>query len=535
MTRFSLISIVVIIILAGFVRTYQLGSIPRGLSWDEAAVGYNGRSVWTIHRDEWLQIMPLSFKSFGDYKAPFAIYLNGVSTLLFGLSAFTIRLPYAASGVFSVALFIVFTFLLTKKSWWSRSSSIYGGLIFALLPWHVHFSRIAFESGIALMLIILAFLSAVVIFSFKFSASISRKYRVQLLIASLSGVCSALALYSYHSAKIFVPIFLVLSLVFFWQAVAKYFHTIRIYFGSLVLILLPLLWDTIFGSGATRSEVLLNFSLANPHEFFLTVVRNVAQHLDPSFLLFGLTDTFRHGDGQFGVVLPGMLLLLLVGVIAPFQQLSFRPRFKTETAKAAYLVAFIWLFAGMLPGWLSKDAPHANRTLLAIPGYIIFAMLGWDQLRSLMKASRPLITDIAKGLLGVCLLVDILWFAAYQHHYYTSYQRVAEDDFQVGYAELFSHLDNLKQTGALPSTVVMSKQYGQPYIYALLYGKIDAIAYHQGALNSYLFLDNVSIGDLSRNDALIVSTRHDQLSIPTDEVIYSPMGEPRFYLYDTNK
>src|SRR5579859_2096178 len=77
--------IFVITLLATFLRFYKLSEIPHGMTWDEAAIGYNGFAVFTTHRDEWLQRFPISFKSFGDFKAPLAIYLNGFFTFLFGL------------------------------------------------------------------------------------------------------------------------------------------------------------------------------------------------------------------------------------------------------------------------------------------------------------------------------------------------------------------------------------------------------------------------------------------------------------------
>ena len=51
-----------------------------GLGWDEAATAYNGYGIVIVHRDEWLARMPITFKSFGDYKAAVAIYLDAIST-----------------------------------------------------------------------------------------------------------------------------------------------------------------------------------------------------------------------------------------------------------------------------------------------------------------------------------------------------------------------------------------------------------------------------------------------------------------------
>ncbi|MBU0974247.1 hypothetical protein KKD03_00915, partial [Patescibacteria group bacterium] len=64
------VSVIIILLFATFLRFYKLGVVPHGMFWDEAAVGYNGYSIVTTRRDEWLQKFPVTFQSFGDYKAP---------------------------------------------------------------------------------------------------------------------------------------------------------------------------------------------------------------------------------------------------------------------------------------------------------------------------------------------------------------------------------------------------------------------------------------------------------------------------------
>ncbi|MBP7875400.1 hypothetical protein KA012_00195 [Candidatus Woesebacteria bacterium] len=533
MKKNALALLLIITLLSGVIRLYQLGVVPHGLSWDEAAVGYNGWSIWTIHRDEWLTVMPISFKSFGDYKSSMAIYMNGLSTLLFGLNAFAIRLPYALSGVASIAVFTGLALLAAHRKWWSTDSAIYGGFLFAILPWHVHFSRIGFESGVALLCILVA---ALFFFAGICSESLPKRYRSprnQARFLQLAGVASALSLYAYHSAKIFVPVFIVLSVLIFRTHIRILRHRLYGFFIAFFIACVPLGLDTIFGSGAARSSVLLSFSPEHPLSIFVDFFRNVLLHLNPSYLLLGSTDTMRHGDGVFGILLPGFLVLMLIGLSTPLLSGLKQWFSSSDSRKTIYSLALIWFIAGMLPGWLSQDAPHANRTLLALPSYLAFAMIGWSYLRSTMNDTKSRIQAMLRIILSVCITVDILWFAAYQFHYYTQYVRTAENDFQAGYQELFLYVDQLKSEQKLPSLTLVSNKYGQAYIFALVYEKIDAISYHQGALNSYLFVDSVSDADLARNDTLIVSTVYDPLSVEADKIIYSAAGEPRFYIYQT--
>src|SRR6185369_5068180 len=91
-----------ILLSAVFLRFWKLGTFPPGFTWDEAAIGYNAWGILTVHRDEWLLRTPLSFRSFGDYKSPLAIYLTAVSEKVFGPTVYAVRFPVALASVFLV-------------------------------------------------------------------------------------------------------------------------------------------------------------------------------------------------------------------------------------------------------------------------------------------------------------------------------------------------------------------------------------------------------------------------------------------------
>ena len=95
-------SVILVLLIATVLRFYNLGNVPHGMTWDEAAIGYNGYAIFTTRRDEWLKRLPISFWSFGDYKAPLAIYLNGFFTFLFGMNLFAVRFPFAVFGVMAI-------------------------------------------------------------------------------------------------------------------------------------------------------------------------------------------------------------------------------------------------------------------------------------------------------------------------------------------------------------------------------------------------------------------------------------------------
>src|SRR3989344_4994980 len=104
--------LILIILLAFFLRFYKIDNIPPALYWDEASLGYNAYSILKTARDEHGQLRPATnFAAFGDYKPPGYIYLTVPSIAIFGVNEFAIRFPSAFFGVLTV----IVTYFLAKK------------------------------------------------------------------------------------------------------------------------------------------------------------------------------------------------------------------------------------------------------------------------------------------------------------------------------------------------------------------------------------------------------------------------------------
>src|SRR5579859_5044425 len=102
--------ILLILLVATFLRIYNLSSNPPGLTPDEASLGYNAYSILKTGRDEYGTLLPVIFKSFGDYKPGLYVYLAIPSVATFGLNEFAVRLPSVIGGVMTVYL----VYLITK-------------------------------------------------------------------------------------------------------------------------------------------------------------------------------------------------------------------------------------------------------------------------------------------------------------------------------------------------------------------------------------------------------------------------------------
>lgn len=512
---------VAILLLAALLRFYQLGEVPHGMTWDEAAIGYNGFAIWETRRDEWLTFLPISFWSFGDYKAPLAIYFNGLFTTVFGMNLWAVRLPFVLAGLGSGLSMIYLTRVLWQHSgaklaearWFALLS---GGLL-AVSPWHLHFSRAGFESGMALMFLLWALY-------FFFQALRVKEYRRQVIDFCLAAVGLVASIYSYHSAKIVVPLLAVSLLIGFRKQLVKRAKPALISAGLGVIGLAPFIYDSFFGKGLTRASTLVigqgNSLIAD----VILVAKQWLAHLTPRFLLMGETTTFRHGDGSWGVLLLTTAVLVLLGFWSLLKN--------RNKALLVIKIAALLIVIGLLPAALGAEVPHSNRSLLALPGFLLLAGGG---VRVVLNSK---LTAVAKqAILGSLLLFHGLLVISYLQHYYSVFARESAADWQDGYLETFTYTLPYErgEAGREPvDKIIFTSDYGQPYIYALFARETNPIEYQGGSLIKYEFKEEVTVGDLDRENTLVVASSEDELfgaNDQADHVIYGSDGSVRFRIY----
>lgn len=182
-----------------FLRIIAIGSIPKGLYVDEAALGYNAYSILKTGRDEYGKALPIFFRSFGDFKSPLYIYLSTVPVFLLDLTILSTRLISVISGV----LIIIISFLLFKKVF-SDKSAFLASVLMSLTPWSVFFSRGAFEANLGLCIFVLS--------CYLFLESLQHK---KLFI--LASITLAISSYAYHAERLLSILFLGIFLALFYR------------------------------------------------------------------------------------------------------------------------------------------------------------------------------------------------------------------------------------------------------------------------------------------------------------------------------
>lgn len=533
-----LIGVAIIFLIGILIRGYQLGHLPNGLTWDEAAIGYNGRAVWQLHRDEWLEFMPLTFKSFGDYKAPVAIYITGLFTALFGISALAIRLPFFIAGIFSMVGFIWLCWELLHFHHQSITpiqkmvTLLISALLISFSPWHILFSRVGFESGMALAQILLG--SSMLLLAI-------RANRIWLSrIMWLAGlILFAIAPYTYHSSKLVAPLLLFFLMFVLFRTGKLPLRSVISSVGFFLIGLLPLIYLSFFGQALERAGVTV-FANGLSWQTFVWLGKGLMAHLSPMFLIFGETDSLRHSTDQLGVLSRPSLILAILAIVVGVKHVVVNRHAKQKWQWQWWLTISIgWMLIGLLPAIIGTEVPHPNRALLALPGLLSLAVLGAtissDWLDHQKKIRSKYLTW--QALIIVIFIFEILCLGRFVYYYFGQYQQMIGDDFLTGYwqAAQLAHDYSIGQNQPAVDQVLFSSMFGQPYIYLLAANNIDPVAFHNGALVRFLFPDQISVGDLQRNNTLLVATKYDRLEeVEPIQMIADQFGQPRFYFYFVN-
>jgi 4-amino-4-deoxy-L-arabinose transferase-like glycosyltransferase len=103
--RYVLALLVIIILLALFLRVYRLGQSPPGLSQDEAVNAWNAWCLLKTGTDQHGVSWPLFYmRAFGGNNSPFFIYAMLPFQAVGGMNILTTRLPGVCAGVMAVLL-----------------------------------------------------------------------------------------------------------------------------------------------------------------------------------------------------------------------------------------------------------------------------------------------------------------------------------------------------------------------------------------------------------------------------------------------
>lgn len=466
------ILLVLILILASAVRVYQLDRIPPSISWDEAAVGYNGYSIANWGRDEYGKIFPLFFQSFGDDKHPVHVYTTAISVKILGLNEFSTRIPSALFGVLNVLLI----YFLAKTIFKEDLIGIAAAAFLAISPYNIHFSRFNHEANFTVFFYMLGLL----LFYLSFTKG---KIWLPLSVFSFS-----LSFLSYHPAKVLVPVTVLLLLGVYFKEVLK--NKAGLFIS--VVILISLGWlvylnPQLLGLARINQNTLNEDQIKTTYLYKLTrsqlfgklnlIAIQYSWHFSPEFL-FITGDKNPRLSAQKGQFYWFDLPFILAGFL-----------FLLYRRSKEGLVLIVWLLASPLPSSLAAEAPHAARASFMMGSWYLISALGIYFLIRLIRGSV-----FRWGVILVSIIILSISLFNFLKYYFGEYATRYAIEWQYGMRQIVEYVKDHPEYGEVYMTEVRS----QPYIFFLYYLKtplpeyLKTVLFNSAESKSYNSVSNFS-------------------------------------------
>lgn len=538
MKAFYIRVLILIILIAAFFRFYMLGEVPVGISKDEASLGYNAYSILQTDKDEHGVFLPLAFKSFGEYKAPLYIYLTTPFIYLFNLTVFTTRFTSAFLGLLTVLC----VFLLAEKLFSNKKLALISSFIMAVIPWHLQFTRIAYEGSVTLFLLTIATIFFIIGLKDK-----------KLLI--FSSIFFSLTIYSHYSVRVFTPLFIIALGIIYRSKIANFKKQFITFLLLGFIIFLPIGPFLFSEAGLSRASYIsfttdkgITFAINEKRaehlwssnkiivpaeilhnkiiDFSKRFLDNYLSHFDFSFLFQKGDEDILFKTPYFGLLYYSFIPILLIG---------FYKLIKIE--KTSRNLIFAWLILAPVASSLTRLSASGNRAfIMVVPislilGLGLFAFLSW--LRSNAKVVRLIIY-------GLFMVEIFLYFDSYFIHM----QIKNSTDKRIGSKNLIEKISMLEKN--YDQILVTDKLGG--YIHFLFYLKYPPIEFQKQAemspLNEFGFGEVLGFSkykfgripkyyDFSKNILFVVNSSEEPNGLIPMGKTFFPDGRDAFLIYDT--
>ena len=437
--------LLMIIGLAALLRIAFLGTAPISFSVDEASHAYDAYSILETQRDRYGEFLPLFTRAYDDYIETILIFLLVPFIKTFGLNEFAVRLCPAIIGTITV----VIVYYLAQEFFKDNKLALISALFIAINPWHIFFSRLVFRANILPLLFNLALLF--------FLKSFQRpKY------LPLSSLLFGLSLYTYHSARVFVPLFLLGLVIIFWQQLWKVKKQTIIAFILFMLIFIPLFLFWITPEGIARAND--TGIETNP----LQLISNYLSYFDPVFLFLRGDPNPRRSVATWGV---GELYLF------EFFTVLCGIWFLRKESQKERNILFLWLSLYPIPAALTESY-HAIRSIVGVPLFAIISAYGLFKIQNLLSYKQK---KYFKFIFPLIITISLTLFLKFYFNYSQYKIAYVSKNWQYGMREAISYAENNAY-----NCVFVSDTFWRPYIYILFYSKYPPIAHQQSPINPAL-------------------------------------------------
>ncbi len=380
-----LVLFLLVLILGGGLRFWNLGNIPPGLNQDEAAIGLDAWSLYHYGVDHNGVSFPVNFVAWGSGQDGLYAYLVMPFTGL-GLSPLAERLPMAIAGV----LTLILVYVIGRKCVGPRFGLL-AMFLTAISPWHVMMSRWGLNDNI------LPFVFALGVAMLVFTRPENYWYPAAMAVFGLS-------LYAYGAAYVGTPVFILLATIYLFRI--RLLAPRKFLLGCAVFILMaaPIAlfvavntfgWDSIHLGLMTVPRLPVKARFQNMAILFAPdILKSLGENLKYLWdVLWKQTDgLIWNSIARYGYAYPGAVLFGGAGFLAYVFNLRRR------AATPVWILPF-WLAAALAIG-LAMETNINRLNLLFLP--ILFMMAA--VLDFLFQHFKPVAWAAVAGYLGLAIL-----------------------------------------------------------------------------------------------------------------------------------
>jgi len=442
--------IIIILSIGILFRLISLSSHPSGFHNDEVSFFINAQSILATGMDEDGNSIPLYLSSFIDTKPTLYSYLQIPFIKIFSNEILASRMPAFIFGI--VSLFILY--LIVKDIINKKVATIF--LLFLVIsPWHIIVSRGTQEVIMSFTFQLLAIYSLLKITKY-------RKFTILYFVIFTTSIL--LSMYSYHSAKVFLPLFSIVILFLYLKREKKNIK----YFFTIISVVIISLFITINLGGVQRArtvnifsdpgtQLILNEQITtatnstNPllirvfHNkvvnYSVLFTKQYMEYFSADFLFFSGGEPKRYSVPFQGLFYLIQLPLLIIGSIVFFTK---------EKDKKCISFVIGWALISPLAGALTiYEVPSIIRIFPLIVPLLIFLVYGLSYI-FFMKSHIMRLSLL--GIFIVGLVFNILFFMhtyfIQQPNYHPWYRNYAEQQLANTIQNMESKYEKVMISGA---------------------------------------------------------------------------------------
>lgn len=352
-----ILTLIGILLTSIFFRFFDINNNPAGMHADEASQGYNAYSLLNTGKDMFGKSFPILFRANGSFQPPIYTYLSIVPVYVFGNTIFAIRFISGLTGV----LLVILVFLITRKYEAILRNqrdkfALVAAFIFATAPWAVHFSRLAVEANVALLIFILgAYLCYL-------SLNRTRWFPFAAMILGIST-------HAYYSERIIAVLFLPIFIIVFRKILLKNKKNLFIGLFIFALTQIPHLYILTTGALTKRLDQVSFIGNGSVLSVAIEFVRHYLSYFSPRNLFFDSSNNLARSGPDLSVFYDWYIIPFLFGISRLYQDRKYN----------ITKILLILIMISPLPAAITGDLFYPLRTLEYLFVITVVISLGiWD-------------------------------------------------------------------------------------------------------------------------------------------------------------